>query len=135
MEVNIGDRIIRYNKKDLEAYIAMRNDIPVCKSSEIVGDVLQFIISILKQGNEISLPPLGIFKIKSTKGYSGRTVYNPKAQKEITSPDGKPYNIIKFLPYKKLKDSLKEKTWGCPRKEYLKDCDLEDILKETEEDD
>lgn len=135
MEVNIGDKIIRYNKKDLEAYVAMRNDIPVYKSSEIIGDILQFIINILKQGNEISLSPLGIFKIKSTKGYAGRTVYNPKAQREITSPNGKPYNIIKFSPYKKLKDSLKEATWGCPRKEYLKDCNLDDILEETEEED
>lgn len=88
------------SKQDLIDAVAQHTDITKEKASAAVSAVISFIEAKLAKGEEVSIPPLGKFKITKRKARVGR---NPTTGKEIQIPAS---NVPKFQPSKTLKDAV-----------------------------
>jgi DNA-binding protein HU-beta len=87
-------------KEDLINAIAEKTDLTKEKAGEAVSAMIAFIEQSLKKGDEVSLPPLGKFKVTKRKAREGR---NPSTGATIKIPAS---NVPKFQPAKALKDAI-----------------------------
>ena len=87
------------SKQDLIDSVATGADITKEKASVAVNAMISFIEGSLKNGDEVSIPPLGKFKITARKA-RGR---NPSTGLTIKIPAS---NVPKFQPSKTLKDAV-----------------------------
>lgn len=88
------------SKQDLIDAVASHADITKEKASAAVNAMITFIESTLAKGDEVSVPPLGKFKISKRKARDGR---NPTTGATIKIPAS---NVPKFQPSKTLKDAV-----------------------------
>ncbi len=88
------------SKQDLIDSVATSTDITKEKASVAVNAMIAFIEGSLKKGEEVSIPPLGKFKITARKARDGR---NPTTGATIKIPAS---NVPKFQPSKTLKDAV-----------------------------
>ena len=88
------------SKQALIDAIATDNELTKDKAGAIVNAVLGYIEKSLQNGEEVSLPPLGKFKITKRKARDGR---NPSTGATIKIPAS---NVPKFQPSKSLKDAV-----------------------------
>ena len=88
------------SKKDLIDAIAEHSDITKDKAGMAFDAIVAFVEKSLKKGEEVSMPPLGKFKITKRKAREGR---NPTTGEKIKIPAS---NVPKFTPSKGLKDAL-----------------------------
>ena len=88
------------SKKDLIDAVSESADLTKEKAGVVVDAVLSYIEQTLKKGEEVSIPPLGKFKVTRRKQREGR---NPVTGQAITIPAS---NVPKFTPSKTLKDSV-----------------------------
>ena len=88
------------SKQDLIDSVATGADITKEKASVAVNAMISFIEGSLKNGDEVSIPPLGKFKITARKARDGR---NPSTGLTIKIPAS---NVPKFQPSKTLKDAV-----------------------------
>ncbi len=88
------------SKKDLIDAIAEHADITKEKAGVVVDAVATYIEGQLKNGEEVSFPPLGKFKVQHRAAREGR---NPLSGEKIKIPAS---NVPKFTPSKTLKDAL-----------------------------
>lgn len=88
------------SKKDLIDAIAEGADLTKDKAGSAVDAMIKYIETTLKKGEEVSLPPLGKFKVAKRAARTGR---NPATKKEIQIPAT---NVPKFQPSKTLKDAI-----------------------------
>jgi nucleoid DNA-binding protein len=88
------------SKKDLIDAIAAKAEITKEKASDAVEAMIAHIQEMLKEGKEVSVPPLGKFKVTRRKERTGR---NPSTGKEIKIAAS---NVPKFQPSKTLKDNI-----------------------------
>lgn len=88
------------SKKDLIDAVAENADLTKEKAGVAVEAMLSFIEQTLKRGGEVSIPPLGKFKVAHRKAREGR---NPATKQTIQIPAS---NVPKFTPSKTLKDSI-----------------------------
>lgn len=87
-------------KEDLINAIATKTDLTKEKAGDAVTAMIGFIEDSLKKGEEVSLPPLGKFKVTKRKAREGR---NPSTGATIKIPAS---NVPKFQPAKALKDAI-----------------------------
>lgn len=90
------------SKKDLIDAVAAKAEMTKEKASEAVEAMIVHIQDMLKKGQEVSVPPLGKFKITKRKERTGR---NPSTGAEIKIAAS---NVPKFQPSKTLKDKVNE---------------------------
>ncbi len=88
------------SKKDLIDSVSEQADLTKEKAGVAVDAVLSYIEQTLKKGEEVSIPPLGKFKVAHRKARDGR---NPVTGATIKIPAS---NVPKFTPSKTLKDSI-----------------------------
>jgi DNA-binding protein HU-beta len=88
------------SKKDLIDAIAETTELTKDKAGSVVDAMIKYIETTLKKGEEVSLPPLGKFKVSKRAARIGR---NPATKKEIHIPAT---NVPKFQPSKTLKDAI-----------------------------
>jgi DNA-binding protein HU-beta len=91
------------SKKDLIDAVAEDAEITKEKAGVAVDAMITYIEKTLKQGQEVSIPPLGKFKVSKRKERTGR---NPSTGAEIKIPAS---NVPKFQPSKTLKDKVNER--------------------------
>lgn len=91
------------SKKDLIDAVAEDAEITKEKAGVAVDAMIAYIEKTLKQGQEVSIPPLGKFKVSKRKERTGR---NPSTGAEIKIPAS---NVPKFQPSKTLKDKVNER--------------------------
>lgn len=88
------------NTGDLIAKIAEQNSITKAQSKTIVDQLLNEIVSAVSNGEEVSLPGFGKFKLKETAAREGR---NPSTGEVIQIAASKK---LAFTPAKAVKDQL-----------------------------
>jgi DNA-binding protein HU-beta len=88
------------SKKDLIDAVARAAELSREKAGAAVDAMIKHIESALSQGQEVSIPPLGKFKVSKRAARTGR---NPSTGQEIKIPAA---NVPKFQPSKALRDSL-----------------------------
>lgn len=88
------------SKQDLIDAVATNADITKEKAGVAVNAMISFIEGTLAKGDEVSVPPLGKFKITKRKARDGR---NPTTGATIKIPAS---NVPKFQPSKTLKDAV-----------------------------
>jgi DNA-binding protein HU-beta len=86
------------SKKDLIDAVAEQTALTKEKAGDVIDAMISHIERALKKGDEVSIPPLGKFKITKRKARTGR---NPSTGAEIKIPAS---NVPKFQPSKTLKD-------------------------------
>lgn len=90
------------SKKDLIDAIAESTDLTKDKAGSAVEAMIKYIESTLKKGEEVSLPPLGKFKVAKRAARVGR---NPATKQEIKIPA---MNVPKFQPSVMLKKAIND---------------------------
>lgn len=88
------------SKKDLIDAVSEQADLTKDKASVAVEAVLAYIEQTLRKGEEVSIPPLGKFKVTHRKARDGR---NPVTGATIKIAAA---NVPKFQPSKTLKESV-----------------------------
>jgi DNA-binding protein HU-beta len=88
------------SKQDLIDAVAQHADITKEKAGAAVNAMISYIEQTLAKGEEVSMPPLGKFKISARKARDGR---NPTTGATIKIPAS---NVPKFQPSKTLKDAV-----------------------------
>jgi len=88
------------SKQDLIDAVAQQADITKEKAATAVNAMIGYIEVTLAKGEEVSVPPLGKFKISKRKARDGR---NPTTGATIKIPAS---NVPKFQPSKTLKDAV-----------------------------
>ena len=88
------------SKKDLIDAVAEHAEITKEKAGIAVDAIITYIEKSLKKGDEVSIPPLGKFKVTKRKARTGR---NPSTGAEIKIPAS---IVPKFQPSKTLKDTV-----------------------------
>ncbi len=88
------------SKQDLIDAVAQQADITKEKAASAVNAMIGYIEVTLAKGEEVSVPPLGKFKISKRKARDGR---NPTTGATIKIPAS---NVPKFQPSKTLKDAV-----------------------------
>lgn len=88
------------SKQELIDSIAEQAQLTKEKAGVAVNAMISFIEKSLQKGEEVSLPPLGKFKVAKRKARTGR---NPATKQEIQIPAS---NVPKFQPSKTLKDAV-----------------------------
>jgi DNA-binding protein HU-beta len=88
------------SKQDLIDAVAQQADITKEKAATAVNAMIGYIEATLAKGDEVSVPPLGKFKISKRKARDGR---NPTTGATIKIPAS---NVPKFQPSKTLKDAV-----------------------------
>jgi len=88
------------SKKELIDAIADHAEITKDKAGVALDAITGFIESQLKNGDEVSFPPLGKFKVTHREARDGR---NPLSGEKIKIPAS---NVPKFTASKTLKDAL-----------------------------
>lgn len=88
------------SKKELIDAVAERAEITKEKAGVAVEAMIGFIEDTLKKGEEVSVPPLGKFKVAKRAAREGR---NPSTGATIKIPAS---NVPKFMPSKTLKDNI-----------------------------
>jgi DNA-binding protein HU-beta len=91
------------SKKDAIDAVAEHAEITKDKAGIAVDALISYIEKTLKKGDEVSLPPLGKFKITKRKAREGR---NPSTNEKIQIPAS---NVPKFQPSKTLKDHVNKR--------------------------
>jgi DNA-binding protein HU-beta len=99
-EVSKGLRTEKMSKKDLIDAVAEHAEITKEKAGIAVDAIITYIEKSLKKGDEVSIPPLGKFKVTKRKARTGR---NPSTGEEIKIPAS---IVPKFQPSKTLKDTV-----------------------------
>lgn len=99
-------------KVELIAEIAKRCEITKVDAQECYDDVIGVISDLIAEGNEISLPEIGKFKLstRSERVMKERTMKSAKSGKEITIPEQTipACKAISFKPSKELKELVKQ---------------------------
>jgi DNA-binding protein HU-beta len=88
------------NASDLIAKIAERNSLTKAQAKTIVDELFKEIIVAASNGEEVSLPGFGKFKVRETSAREGR---NPSTGEVIQIPSSKK---LSFTPAKAVKDQL-----------------------------
>jgi DNA-binding protein HU-beta len=88
------------SKQDLIDAIADSAELTKEKAGVAVNAMITYIEKTLQKGEEVSIPPLGKFKISKRKARDGR---NPTTGATIKIPAS---NVPKFQPSKTLKDAV-----------------------------
>jgi DNA-binding protein HU-beta len=88
------------SKQDLIDAIAQHADLTKEKAGVAVNAMITYIEQTLQKGQEVSIPPLGKFKVTKRKARDGR---NPTTGQTIKIPES---NVPKFQPSKTLKDAV-----------------------------
>ncbi len=91
------------SKRDLIDAVAEHAEITKEKAGVAVDAVISYIESTLSKGEDVSIPPLGKFKVTKRKARTGR---NPSTGEEIKIPAS---NVPKFQPSKTLKDNVNKR--------------------------
>lgn len=91
------------SKKDAIDAVAEHAEITKEKAGVALDALISYIEKTLSAGDEVSLPPLGKFKVTKRKARTGR---NPSTGAEIKIPAS---NVPKFMPSKTLKDGVNKK--------------------------
>ncbi len=86
------------SKQDLIDAIAEHAELTKDKAGVAVNAMISYIEKTLAKGDEVSIPPLGKFKITKRKAREGR---NPTTGQTIQIPA---MNMPKFQPSKTLKE-------------------------------
>jgi DNA-binding protein HU-beta len=88
------------NTADLAAKLAGQNSLSKAQAKSLVEELLKEIITAASEGNEISLPGFGKFKVKEASAREGR---NPSTGEIIKIAASKK---LSFTPAKAVKDLL-----------------------------
>lgn len=88
------------SKKELIDAVSEKADLTKEKASVAVEAMLAYIEGTLKKGGEVSIPPLGKFKVTRRKEREG---INPLTKAPLKIPAA---NVPKFTPSKSLKESI-----------------------------
>src|SRR5579859_4957067 len=88
------------NVTDLADHLSEREGLTKTKAKEIIEAVLSTIVDAAKEGEEISLPGFGKFKVASRAAREGR---NPATGAKIKIAASKK---LSFTPAKAVKDAL-----------------------------
>lgn len=88
------------SKRELIDAIADQAELTKEKAGVAVDAMITFIEKSLKMGDEVSIPPLGKFKVTKRKARTGR---NPSTGAELKIPAS---IVPKFQPSKTLKDAV-----------------------------
>lgn len=88
------------SKQDLIDSVAAGAELTKEKAAVAVNAMIGYIEATLAKGEEVSVPPLGKFKITKRKARDGR---NPTTGATIKIPAS---NVPKFQPSKTLKDAV-----------------------------
>jgi DNA-binding protein HU-beta len=88
------------SKQEIIDAVAAAAEITKDKAAVAVNAMLSHIEKSLQKGEEVSVPPLGKFKISKRKARDGR---NPTTGATIKIPAS---NVPKFQPSKTLKDAV-----------------------------
>lgn len=95
--------------------IQMKAERPINKKD--IKMVLDCFIVLTKEcvrrGIRVSLPRLGVFKLKEMKGFTRRKFWNC-ITKEIDYSDYPAHNLPDFKPSKLWYEEIKTATWGDP---------------------
>ncbi len=91
------------NKLRLSEKLAAKHNVPKSKMEEIVDDLFDMIISLVKGGEEVTLVGFGTFSARQRKGRIGVNPQKPSEQIQIPS-----VVVPKFKSGKKFKDTLKK---------------------------
>ena len=96
-------RTHKMSKKDLIDAVAEHAEITKEKAGIAVDAIITYIEKSLRKGDEVSIPPLGKFKVTKRKARTGR---NPSTGEEIKIPAS---IVPKFQPSKTLKDTVNKR--------------------------
>ena len=88
------------NTTELAAKLAETHSVTKTQAKAIVDDVLKGIVDAAANGDEVSLPGFGKFKVKATPAREGR---NPSTGMAMTIAASKK---LAFSPAKAVKDAL-----------------------------
>jgi DNA-binding protein HU-beta len=91
------------SKRELIEAISEQAEITKDKAGSAVEAMISYIEKTLRKGDEVSLPPLGKFKVTKRKARTGR---NPSTGAEIKIPAS---IVPKFQPSKTLKDTVNKR--------------------------
>lgn len=91
------------SKQELIDAVASSAELTKEKAGVAVNAMITYIEQTLATGEEVSIPPLGKFKITARKARDGR---NPTTGATIKIPAS---NVPKFQPSKTLKDAVNKK--------------------------
>lgn len=88
------------NKQELINQAAAVSDLDKKKAKELLEALLCMMTQSLANGEEVTLPDFGSFKVTQVKERVGR---NPATGEALTIPA---HGKVKFTAYKKLKESI-----------------------------
>lgn len=88
-------------RSDLIKELALKFDLPVSQSKQVIDVVFDSMTDELAQGGKIEIRGFGSFRIKEYKGYTGR---NPKTGQSVAV---KPKRGIVFRVGRELREYLK----------------------------
>jgi len=92
-------RIVAMNRSDLIEAVAVKYNIPLKKSEEVVNTIFVAMTNALKSGERIEIRGFGSFVVNEYKSYKGR---NPKTGETIEVKSKK-------LPFFKVGKELRER--------------------------
>lgn len=102
-----------YNKGDIIRFISIKCDVKISKANEMLNAFYEFIEYNLKNGDMVSLQPIGSFKFSNCDGWEERTMECPLVNgTTITTniPFQPPFTRVKFKVNKNISRYIREKT-------------------------
>lgn len=94
----------KYKKSDLVDYLAQKVELSKKQAEDVVEATLDYIVNLLKKGDELTFTGFGTFLTKQRKGRMGINPKNPSQKVEIP-----PSTVARFKAGKALKDAVKAK--------------------------
>lgn len=93
----------KYKKSDLVEHLAGKYDLSKRQVEELLEGMLEYITTLLKKGDELTLTGFGTFLAKERKGRVGINPKNPTEKIQI------PASVVpRFKAGKGLKDAVKK---------------------------
>ncbi len=93
----------KYKKSDLVEHLAGKYDLSKRQVEDILEGMLEYITTLLKRGDELTLTGFGTFLAKERKGRVGINPKNPTEKIQIPAS-----TVPRFKAGKGLKDAVKK---------------------------
>lgn len=105
--------MVMYNKRDIIRFISIKCDITLDKAKEILNAFYEFVQYNVRNGDMVSLSPLGTFYFSNSEGWDERLMNIVLPNGEIRNtviPHQDPYTKLNFKVNKELRKYVRERT-------------------------
>ena len=105
-----------YLKDDIISFVSLRCNKSKKEVRQVIDEYINFIVTVMKDGDEVYCQPLGIFSFSNCKGWEARSAFNCATGLPFEIPKQEPFSRPLFKFNGTFKKEIKQKSNGNPFK-------------------